>query len=243
MENHDASPITGRSAENNTNPLGFYSAIFTSAVTLITFGISILTPPLSGPFCSGPCFEYPYTDVIARFPRDYLWMYPAMLLMLLFVALLVCIHHYAPERKRIFSQLGLVFGVIAAAILLIDYFVQISVIQPSLVNGETDGIPLLTQYNPHGVFIALEEVGYLLMSVALFSTAMVFSGNKLENAIRWSLLIGFILTICSLIIISVVYGIHREYRFEVAVITINWIVLIITGILLSVLFKRTLAPS
>jgi hypothetical protein len=29
------------------------------------------------------------------------------------------------------------------------------------MNGETDGLSILTQYNPHGIFIALEEIGYL----------------------------------------------------------------------------------
>jgi hypothetical protein len=37
------------------------------------------------------------------------------------------------------------------------------------------------------------------------------------------------------------YGIYREYRFEVAVITIDWLVLIISGILLSFVFKRVMA--
>lgn len=34
------------------------------------------------------------------------------------------------------------------------------------MHGETEGITLLTQYNAHGIFIALEELGYLLMSLS-----------------------------------------------------------------------------
>ncbi|MDD3654885.1 MAG: hypothetical protein PHO01_12045 [Desulfotomaculaceae bacterium] len=95
------------------------------------------------------------------------------------------------------------------------------------------------QYNPHGIFIALEEIGYLMMSVAFLCTAPVFAGtNRLESAIRRIFLTGFILTIIALVIYSFSYGIHREYRFEVAVITVNWIVLIVSGLLLSILFKR-----
>jgi hypothetical protein len=55
-------------------------------------------------------------------------------------------------------MLGIVFATISCTLLVGDYFIQISVIQPSLLKGETDGIALLTQYNPHGIFIALEEV-------------------------------------------------------------------------------------
>lgn len=232
------------SVTNNANLLGFYAAIITTVLTLVAFGIAIFTPPISGPFCAGSCIEYPFTNIVSRFPRDYLWMYPAILLTLIFIVLMVCIHYYASKEKKIFSQIGLSFALISASLLITDYFIQISVIQPSLVNGETDGIAILTQYNPHGIFIALEEIGYLMMSAAFLCVAPVFSGNnRLESAIRLIFIISFILTIISLIIISVIYGIHREYRFEVAVITINWIVLIVSGLLLSVLFKRALRIS
>jgi len=115
------------------------------------------------------------------------------------------------------------------------------VIQPSVLNRETDGVALLTQYNPHGIFIGLEEIGHFMMSTAFLCMAPVFSKtDKLERTIRRIFIISFILTISSFIIISAFYGIKREYRFEVIVIMINWIVLIVAGILLSLVFKRNL---
>jgi hypothetical protein len=41
----------------------------------------------------------------------------------------------------------------------------------SLMNGQAQGIALLTQYNPYGVFIVLEELGYLLMSLSFLFLA------------------------------------------------------------------------
>ena len=38
--------------------------------------------------------------------------------------------------------------------------------------------------------------------------------------------------------LSLIYGKDLEYRFEVAVITINWTLLIVVGVLLSVWFRR-----
>jgi len=229
------------SVKNNGYLVGFYTAIFITVATVVAFGIAIATPPLSGPFCVGPGFQYPYTDIISRFPRDYLWMYPAILSIMLFVVLMVSIHHYAPQEKRIFTQIGLSFALISATVLIAGYIIQLSVIQPSLLNGETDGIAILTQYNPHGIFIVLEEIGYLMMSVALFCVTPVFLGSgRLESVIRWVFIIGFILTIGALIWVSTLYGIHREYVFEVAVITINWTVLIVAGILLSVVFRKAM---
>ena len=224
---------------NNVSKLGFYAAIFTSILTLVTFGIAIITPPLSGPYCTSDCFSYPYTDIVSRFPRDYVWMYPAIFLFLVYYVLMVCIHHFASEDSKIFSRIGLSSALISTATLVIDYFLQVSVIQPSLLQGETEGIALLTQFNAHGIFIALEEVGFLMLSLSLLFMAPVFSGkNKLEKGVRWILITNFALTIISLLIVSVIYGINREYRFEVIAITTNWITLIASGILLSIIFRR-----
>ncbi|NQT96568.1 MAG: hypothetical protein HQ562_02385 [Candidatus Marinimicrobia bacterium] len=222
---------------------GYFTAILTTVVTIITFGIAVNTPPLAGPFCESGCFEYPYSDIASRFPRDYIWMYPAMLLTLIYVALMVSIHYFAPREKKIYSQVGLSFALLAAAPIIIDYFIQVSVIQPSLLNGEHDGIALLTQFNAHGIFIALEDFGYLMMSVSFLFMAFVFSKtNRLEKTIRWLFIASFILTILALIFVSFKFGIHREYFFEVAAITINWAVLIVAGILLSKVFKRAMNP-
>src|SRR5664279_5800780 len=98
-------------------------------------------------------------------------MYPAMLLMLLFVAFTAAVHEYAPPTRKFFSRLGLCLASVAAAVLLIDYYIQVTVMQPSLEKGQLDGWAILTQYNPNGVFIALEEIGYLLMSLVFLCLA------------------------------------------------------------------------
>jgi len=48
----------------------------------------------------------------------------------------------------------------------------------------------------------------------------------------------FFLAIAALIAISLIYGLERLDRFEVAVISIYWLVLMVNGVLLSILFKR-----
>ncbi|MEI7727569.1 MAG: hypothetical protein WCK09_20845 [Bacteroidota bacterium] len=224
----------------NTYRSGFYSAIITAILTAITFGIAICTPPISGPLCKGSCIEYPFINIISRFPRDYIWMYPAMMLTLLVVFLMVCIHYYAQAEKKVFSLTALCFTLISSTLLFVDYFIQVSVIQPSLVRGETEGIALLTQFNPHGIFIALEDAGYLTLAAAYLFTSFVFTGaNSLERAIRWILLMGFILAFGSFILMTSIYGTNLEYRFEVTVIAIDWLVLIFFGILLSQVFKKS----
>ena len=229
--------VSGPAFSRASNRVGFYSAIFMAVITVLTFGFAISAIPISGAYCLEGCIEYPYLDTIARFPKDYLWMYLAILLILSYVVLVNSIHSCASQDRRIFSQIGLSFAVMAASILLIDFYIQFSVIPVSLIHGETEGVALVTQYNPHGIFIVLEELGYLLMSLSFLFLALVFNASgRLEAAVRWVFILGFLLTFVSLAWISIQHGLDREYRFEIAVISIDWLVLLVNGILLAILF-------
>ena len=221
--------------------IGLYSAILTAVMTLVTFGFAITAIPISGANCLEDCIEYPYLDTLAQYPKDYLWMYLAVIQILVYVIFIVSIHACAPQHKKIFSQIGLVFALMAALILLGNYFVQFSVVPVSLLNGETEGITLLTQYNSHGIFIVLEELGYLLMGLSFLFLAPVFSSKtRLEAAVRWIFVVGFILAMIALAVVSINYGLERQDRFEVAVISIDWLVLVVNGILIGRVFKKQL---
>ena len=190
------------------------------------------------------CLEYPYLDSLSQFPIDYRWMIPALLLVLSYVVLMVSLHAFASQERKIFGQIGLTFAIISAIILLSDYFLQFAVVPISLMSGETDGIALLTQYNPHGVFIVLEELGYLVMSLSFLFIAPVFaSRNRLEAAIRWNFGLGFVLSMLAFVIVSINLGLDRGDSFEIAVISITWLVLIVNGILLALLFRRKLKEN
>ena len=74
------------------------------------------------------------------------------------------------------------------------------------------------------------------MSVALLFAAAVFAGGRLERAIRWLFIASFVLAIGSYVGLSLLR--YDIVAFEVTILTINWAVLIVSGALLSVLFKR-----
>lgn len=221
--------------------VGFYAALASTVITLVTFGFAINAIPTSGANCLSDCYDYPYLDTMAQFPRDYIWMPLAILMILAYVVLMVAIQAYASGARKIFGQIGFAFAIMAALILLVDYFVQFSVVPVSLMHGETEGITMLTQYNSHGSFIVLEELGYLMMTLSFLSIAPVFGGkNRLECAIRWTLVLSFVIAAAALTLISINHGLNRQDRFEVIIISIDWLVLVINGILWSVLFKKQL---
>lgn len=221
--------------------VGFYSSIVLVVITLVTFGFAITAVPVSGANCLEGCFDYPYLDTLSQFPKDFRWMIPAILLMLVYQVAMVAIHQTAAQEKKIFSQIGLSFALMSTLILVSDYFIQFSVIPISLMHGETEGITMLIQYNAHGVFIVLEELGYLLMSLSFLFFAPVFSGkNRLHSAIRWIFLVSFVLALVALAVVTMNHGLNRQDRFEVMVISIDWLALVINGVLLSIVYGKRL---
>jgi hypothetical protein len=170
-------------------------------------------------------------------------MYAALVWLVLYVALITSIKTYTPRHSKIFADLGWSFGIIAAATLLINYFVQLTVIQPSILASEADGISFFSQFNPHGIFIALEELGFVLISIASLCIAPVFTGGKLQTAIRWTLASSCVLTITAFAIIATLFGVGREYRFEVVAIGIQFTAVIIGGLLMSIVFWRERSTS
>lgn len=224
---------------NNSLILGFYSSISLAILTIVTFGFAMIAIPPAGPYCPGDCMSYPYTDILSYYPRDYFWMYFAIFQLFAYIIFIVSNHFIAPLEKRIYSFISIAFALISTTVLLIAYFTQFSIVPISVMKGESEGIALLTQYNGHGLFIALEELGYITMSISLLFLAPVFSiKNRIEKSIRIILISQFVLTLISFLAYSIQFGVDRNYRFEVATITINWLAIITIGILISLFIRR-----
>ncbi len=220
---------------------GIYSAFLLSFLTIVTVGFAMIAIPPSGPYCPGNCMEYPFTELLLYYPRDYYWMYLAIFQVFAFVVFIVTNHYNTHSSRRLFTLLSISFTLISSTVLLIAYFTQFSVVPISVMKGETEGIALLTQYNGHGLFIALEELGYITMSIALFFLAFAFStSTRAERIIRAILISQLLLTIIAFVFYSIKFGIERSYRFEVATITINWLVIIVVGILAGLFYYRNL---
>lgn len=200
---------------------------------------AVLVPARSGPFCLSDCVAYPYDDIARFYPGDYLWMAPAALAAFALVVLAAAMVEAAAPGRRVFAIAGFGFATISAAALGVCYVSQVEIVQPRLLAGEADGIALLTQYNEHGLFIALEDFGYLVMSLALGAlAASVRPQAGAARVIRWTGLANLVLVGGAFVAISAVYGVERGYRFEVVAIVADWMALVLIGAAAALWFWR-----
>ncbi len=195
----------------------------------------VVAPARSGPYCLQDCIDYPFADIARFYPQEYLWMYAMLMASFALIVLGGATVSLTPVARRPLARIGNGFGLLAAAALAICYFIQIEVIQPSVLAGETTGIAVLTQYNEHGVFIALEDLGYLALAPALAGlTAGLKPLGRLFAIAFWVAGIGAVLVVGAFLYISIVYGVSRSYYFEVFSILIDWIVMLVAGGLIAV---------
>lgn len=235
-----ADPSTMTERTGLADRIGFWAAILTAALAAVSFGVAVTTPPRSGPFAApGSAIPYPYTTAAQFVPRDFLWMYPALLMMLAFVVLATCVRERAPDGRKVFGTIGSSLAVASFTVIAIDYFIQLRTVQPALLRGEWDGLAILSQYNPHGVFIALEELGFLAMGLSFAFLALVLGSSRLERVTRWVYLASSALIVAAFVGMSWYFGFGLEYRFEVTAISLGWLTLMISGILLAFVFRRT----
>ncbi len=109
---------------------------------------------------------------------------PSLFLGSTFLVLMVCVHHFAAEDRKIWSHTGLVFAIIYTALISINYYVQLTLVLPHIVQGETESIKFLL-FIPFDSFLySVDILGYSFMSLATLFAAFAFSGPGLEKTTR-----------------------------------------------------------
>jgi hypothetical protein len=209
--------------------VGFWSA---AIAAFITIAYAIVQP-----FTAPPAEWHGMAAYAASFnPITLSWLYPAFLLPLTFVVVMVSIHQATPEEDRLWTHLGVVFACLYATIEIVNYGLQLLAVSPSIQSGETEGLAFFAFTNPHGFFAALETLSYPLMLLALLFAAPVFRGSGLERWIRWTFLanLGVVLVLA---LIGVVLGLSL---LTIGVITTDaWEVLFAMAmVLVAVSFHR-----
>jgi hypothetical protein len=140
----------------------------------------------------------------------------------------------------VLSGIAVSFTAIGAGTLVIDYAIQLTFIQPALLLGETEGLSPWTQYQPHGIFIALETVGYVLLNIVFLALglALVQTPERVWRVGGWLFILAGGLTLALLVFYATFYKLRLDYRFEVTAILITWLALIVVPGLFSIALVR-----
>jgi len=120
---------------------------------------------------------------------------PSLFLGTAFTILMVSVHYYVPAERKIWSHLGLVFTVIYAVLISINYYVQLTFVVPHLLDGTTDSVRLQPfLFVPFDSFLySVDLLGYSFLSLATLFAAFAFTGSGIERTVRWFLLANGVL--------------------------------------------------
>jgi len=112
---------------------------------------------------------------------------PSLFLGSAFLLTMVALHQIAPADRKVWSLAALAFATIYAALISINYFVQLTWVAPRLAAGRSAGTePFL--FVPFDSFLyAVDILGYSFMSVATLCAAKIFTGSGIERVARWFL--------------------------------------------------------
>jgi len=159
------------------NKIGFYSAILTAifAIAYSVAQIAVLAVPPTPPW-----------DFVALFV-------PSLFLAWSFIVMMISIHYYAPEDRKIYSHIGMTFGVLYAALVSIVYFVELSVAVPMVFRGET--YPAWLSFTAPSLMVSIDGLGYVFMALATLFASQVFTTQKQQRLIRWSFFANGLLSI------------------------------------------------
>jgi hypothetical protein len=176
---------------NTSNQIGFWAAIL-STVFLAAFAVAFTVTGIAFP----SVVEWGGIDAYAANYHDTLMlllMFPVFLLPFALVTMMACLHHNAPEDKKILSLLALVFTLIYATQISYNYYIQLTAVRLSIMSGELEGLAIHAFFNPHSITFNLELLGYGMLSIGMIFAAFLFRGGRINTTIFWILLVNGIL--------------------------------------------------
>jgi hypothetical protein len=113
---------------------------------------------------------------------------PSLMLGSSFLLMMVCIHEWTPDDRKVWSLAALVFATVYTVLISINYFVQLTWVTPRLIEGRTAGIEQFL-FTPFDSFLySVDILGYTFMSVSTLFAAQVFVGRGAQRTAKYFLI-------------------------------------------------------
>ncbi|MHB8869085.1 MAG: hypothetical protein ACYC6T_02180 [Thermoleophilia bacterium] len=128
---------------------------------------------------------------VAGAPTRLLAIAASLLLALSFLILVSAVHSLAQPLKRVWTQISLSFALVYAALLVWNYYLQLTVVRTN-----PSAYPWLSmEFTSASAFWSLEVIGYTLLGLATLFMLPVLPHDRLGLAIRGSFLANGVFTV------------------------------------------------
>lgn len=148
-----------------------------------------------------------------------------------FVIAIVAFHHLLPSSRRVWSHLAIVFAIMYATYVNLNYVVQLATVIPSYGQGTQNDIRVLDQ-TPHSLFWDVDALGYICMGISTF-----FLSYALSKEQKW--LRGFLFANGLMVpVISIVYF-YPHFSTALLLLGSPWVVTVPGSLLFLCLYFRS----
>lgn len=209
------------------NTISSKTGFWSSMAMLITFIIWIIS--FAGIAATSPLFIWSDLNNYIEYYKSnsQLFQNIAKAAMLVFgpayVIVINSLHDNVPQSRKSLSRLGLLFGVVFAALSCVHYFVQLSAVNYNLDKGITAGMEYLVQANPHSVMTSIDMLGWTLF----FGLSSLFMYVAVKGQQKW-ISVGLLINGISCILAM------AGYLFQIDILTFTFINLGVGGAMITV---------
>lgn len=147
-----------------------------------------------------------------------------------FIVAMLALHYLTPERKKFWSHAALLFTVMYALYVNLNYIVQLLTVIPASLRGALDPIRVLDQ-TPHSLFWDVDALGYIFLGLATLFAVPVFAKTGLEKWIRYFFLANALMTP----VIALVYF-YPDFSITLLLLATPWLITATGSILLLAFF-------
>lgn len=148
---------------NKTAEFGFYSALLA--------------------FLASVGFDVAQTLQIVgyvKFPLDVILIYGfSLFIPVPFILAMLALHYSVSDSEKIWTHAALLFAVMYAMYVSLNYVVQLATVIPMTLRGALDEVRILDQ-TPHSLFWDVDALGYIFMGLAALFAVPVFARKGLE---------------------------------------------------------------
>src|SRR5512136_520047 len=144
-----------------------------------------------------------------------------------FMLALLALHYVTPAEKRFWSHAAVLFAVMYAIYVNLNYMVQLTAVIPYAAPN-----PVLVQ-TPHSLFWTVDALGYIALGLATLFAVPLFAKQGIQKWARWFFLANGLITP----LISFVYF-YPTFSTTLLLLGLPWIVTATGSMLLLALFFR-----